>query len=193
MRDAGAAAFWAAAPVLGRRRFVGRGRRRWRWRCGLDPYRASEVDLLLGSASSSSISLAAIVALRLALPRQRQCARAWRGRFDGLARPRVGWFFIPLANLFMPYMTVRDIWRASGDRATGRPKPRRSRSCSGGSAGSRAASSPPSRSGSSSNIASRWCPRRSGSGSPAICSGFRPRCCSLRSSGACRRARPMPG
>ena len=25
----------------------------------------------------------------------------------------VGWFFIPLANLFMPYMTVRDIWRAS--------------------------------------------------------------------------------
>lgn len=25
----------------------------------------------------------------------------------------VGWFFIPLANLFMPYMTVRDIWKAS--------------------------------------------------------------------------------
>ena len=26
----------------------------------------------------------------------------------------IGWFFIPLANLFMPYMTVRDVWRASG-------------------------------------------------------------------------------
>ena len=26
----------------------------------------------------------------------------------------IGWFFIPLANLFMPYMIVRDVWRASG-------------------------------------------------------------------------------
>ena len=25
----------------------------------------------------------------------------------------IGWFFVPLANLVMPYMTVRDIWRAS--------------------------------------------------------------------------------
>ena len=27
----------------------------------------------------------------------------------------VGWFFVPLANLFMPYMTVRDMWKASAN------------------------------------------------------------------------------
>ena len=32
--------------------------------------------------------------------------------WPGLA---VGWFFIPLANLFMPYMTLRDMWRASAN------------------------------------------------------------------------------
>jgi hypothetical protein len=37
------------------------------------------------------------------------------GADDMMGSPGLGvaWFFIPLANLFMPYMTVRDVWRAS--------------------------------------------------------------------------------
>jgi hypothetical protein len=36
----------------------------------------------------------------------------------------VGWFFIPFANLVMPYRALQEIWRASGDSADWKTSPR---------------------------------------------------------------------
>ena len=62
----------------------------------------------------SLVSLATALAFFIWLYRANANVRAL-GAEDMMGTPGlgVGWFFIPLANLFMPYMTVRDVWRAS--------------------------------------------------------------------------------
>ncbi|HST36347.1 MAG TPA: DUF4328 domain-containing protein [Allosphingosinicella sp.] len=63
----------------------------------------------------SLVSLATAITFFVWLYRANANVRAL-GAEDMMGSPGlgVGWFFIPLANLFMPYMTVRDVWRASG-------------------------------------------------------------------------------
>ena len=60
------------------------------------------------------VQLATVTFVFVWLYRANANARAL-GADDMMGTPGlgVGWFFIPLANLFMPYMTVRDLWRAS--------------------------------------------------------------------------------
>lgn len=82
---------------------------------GLDPYRAGDADLLLGVGQLLVYLAAGTTALRwlyLASANARSLGATDLMGSPGLA---VAWFFIPLANLFMPYMTMRDLWRASAN------------------------------------------------------------------------------
>ena len=104
----------------------------------------------------------------------------------------VAWFFIPFANLFMPYLTMRDTWKASAKprdwQAARRPPP----SSSGGAPGSlpeRPVSSP---SGSPPISARMPSPRpRSCSWSPTFSRSW-PLCCWPASSLRFRRCRAAP-
>lgn len=60
------------------------------------------------------LSFAAAIISFLWLYRANANARAL-GADDMMGSPglAIGWFFVPFANLFMPYLTVRDLWRAS--------------------------------------------------------------------------------
>lgn len=84
-------------------------------RRGLDPWRASQAELMLGIGQLIVYLAGAVVALRW-LYLANANARAL-GATDLMGSPglAVGWFFIPLANLVMPYATVRDMWRASAN------------------------------------------------------------------------------
>jgi hypothetical protein len=82
---------------------------------GLDPWRAGPADAAIGIAQLIVFIACALVTLRW-LYLANANARAL-GADDLMGSPglAVGWFFIPLANLFMPYMTVRDTWKASAN------------------------------------------------------------------------------
>lgn len=82
---------------------------------GLDPWRVGPADAAIGIAQLIVFIACAFVTLRW-LYLANANARAL-GADDLMGSPglAVGWFFIPLANLFMPYMTVRDMWKASAN------------------------------------------------------------------------------
>ena len=73
------------------------------------------LSLLVGLAQMLAFVASAIVILRWIYLASAN-ARAL-GAEDLMGRPgwAVAWFFIPLANLVMPFMTVRDIWKASAN------------------------------------------------------------------------------
>ena len=80
-----------------------------------DPYRAGNVELALALGQLGAWLAGFVLALRwlyLANANARALGATDLMGWPGLA---VGWFFIPLANLFMPYMTLRDMWRASAN------------------------------------------------------------------------------
>jgi len=114
-RDASAAAFWArrlvwidaalslAAIALALLR-------------DLDPARTDNpAELASGIAQFAVYVVAAVVSLRW-LYLANANARAL-GATDLMGSPglAIAWFFIPIANLFMPYVTLRDTWRASAE------------------------------------------------------------------------------
>jgi len=82
---------------------------------GLDPWRQGPADMAIGIGQIIVFIACAFVTLRW-LYLANANARAL-GATDLMGSPglAVGWFFIPLANLFMPYVTVRDMWKASAD------------------------------------------------------------------------------
>lgn len=82
---------------------------------GLDPWRQGPADMAVGIGQLIVFIACAFVTLRW-LYLANANARAL-GVTDLMGSPglAVGWFFVPLANLFMPYMTVRDMWKASAN------------------------------------------------------------------------------
>lgn len=82
---------------------------------GLDPWRVGPADAAIGIGQLIVFIACAFVTLRW-LYLANVNARAL-GADDLMGSPglAVGWFFVPLANLFMPYVTVRDMWKASAD------------------------------------------------------------------------------
>lgn len=82
---------------------------------GLDPWRVGPADAAIGIGQLIVFIACAFVTLRW-LYLANANARAL-GATDLMGSPAlaVWWFFIPLANLFMPYVTVRDMWKASAN------------------------------------------------------------------------------
>jgi len=82
---------------------------------GLDPWRVGPADAVIGIGQIIVFIACAFVTLRW-LYLANANARAL-GATDLMGSPglAIGWFFVPLANLFMPYMTVRDMWKASAN------------------------------------------------------------------------------
>jgi Domain of unknown function (DUF4328) len=114
-RDAGAPAFWAQRLVWADAALslVAIALAMLR---DLDPMRADNpAELASGIAQLSVYIVAALVSLRW-LYLANANARAL-GATDLMGSPglAIAWFFIPIANLFMPYLTLRDTWRASAE------------------------------------------------------------------------------
>lgn len=112
--DASAAALWArrllwADAALSAAAILAAALR------GLDPWRQGSADMAIGIGQIIVFIACAFVTLRW-LYLGNANARAL-GATDLMGSPglAVGWFFVPLANLFMPYMTVRDMWKASAN------------------------------------------------------------------------------
>ena len=80
---------------------------------GVENFESDAIGLF--QLARSLLSLATAITFFIWLYRANANVRAL-GADDMMGSPGlgIGWFFIPLANLFMPYMTVRDVWRASG-------------------------------------------------------------------------------
>ncbi len=80
---------------------------------GLDPDAAGDAEMAVGLGQLVVYLAGGVLALRW-LYLANANARAL-GADDMMGSPgwAVGWFFVPLANLVMPYMTVRDMWKAS--------------------------------------------------------------------------------
>lgn len=83
------------------------------WAGSLDPYQTggAEVALIWGELA---LYLGTAIAFLVWLYRAEVNARAL-GAQDMMVGPgwAVGWFFIPLANLVMPFVAVRELWKAS--------------------------------------------------------------------------------
>lgn len=84
-----------------------------RWRRGFDPFFIGEAE-----AAMILVQLALFVGTAIAflvwLYRAEVNARAL-GAEDMMVSPAwaVGWFFVPLVQLVMPFMAVRELWKAS--------------------------------------------------------------------------------
>ena len=84
-----------------------------RWRRGFDPYLIDEAEAATVLAQLALFVGTAIVFL-VWLYRAEVNARAL-GAQDMMVSPgwAVGWFFIPLVHLVMPFVAVRELWKAS--------------------------------------------------------------------------------
>lgn len=84
-----------------------------RWRRDFDPYLIDEAEAAMILAQLALFAGTVIVFL-IWLYRAEVNARAL-GAQDMMVSPgwAVGWFFIPLVHLVMPFMAVRELWKAS--------------------------------------------------------------------------------
>jgi hypothetical protein len=83
------------------------------WRRGLDPYLIGDAEAALAWGQLALFLVTAIVFL-VWLYRAEVNARA-HGAEDMMVSPgwAVGWFFVPLVQLVMPFVAVRELWKAS--------------------------------------------------------------------------------
>jgi hypothetical protein len=84
-----------------------------RWRRGFDPYYIDEAELWMILAQLA-LFVGTAIAFLVWLYRAEVNARAL-GAQDMMVGPgwAVGWFFVPLCQLVMPFLAVRELWRAS--------------------------------------------------------------------------------
>ena len=82
---------------------------------GLDPFRSSPIEALLWVVQFV-VWLAAFVATLRWIYLANVNARAL-GADDMIVSPgwAVGWFFVPLMNLAMPFIAIREMWKASAN------------------------------------------------------------------------------
>jgi len=85
-----------------------------RWRRGFDPWAIGGNEFVF-TLFQIALFLITAVAVLSWIYRANRNARAM-GADDMMVTPgwAVGWFFVPLAHLVMPYVGVRDMWKASG-------------------------------------------------------------------------------
>jgi len=85
------------------------------WRRGFDPFSIGDSETLYGLAASALLFATAILVL-IWLYRANAGARAL-GAEDMMVSPgwAVAWFFVPLANLVMPFIAMRELWKASAN------------------------------------------------------------------------------
>lgn len=83
------------------------------WMRGFEPQETGQAEATLLIVQFLLFIVAALVALRWIYLANAN-ARA-RGAQDMMVSPgwAVGWFFVPLMNLVMPYMMMRELWKAS--------------------------------------------------------------------------------
>jgi hypothetical protein len=84
-----------------------------RWRRGFDPFLIGEVEAAMVLAQLA-LFLGTAIAFLVWLYRAEVNARAL-GAEDMMVGPgwAVGWFFVPLVHLVMPFIAVRELWKAS--------------------------------------------------------------------------------
>lgn len=84
-----------------------------RWRRGFDPFLISEAEAAMILAQLA-LFLGTAIAFLVWLYRAEVNARAL-GAEDMMVSPgwAVGWFFVPLVQLVMPFIAVRELWKAS--------------------------------------------------------------------------------
>ena len=85
------------------------------WLRGLDPFAATAPEAMLWLVQLILYAAAFIVTLRWIYLANNN-ARA-RGADDMIVSPgwAVGWFFVPLLNLVMPFIAMRELWKASSN------------------------------------------------------------------------------
>ncbi len=111
-RDAGTAAAWARRLM-----WVQTGLSvlaiSFVWMRGMEPHEAGPAEAALLLIQVVIFVAGAVLALRWVYLASSN-ARAL-GAEDMMVGPgwAVGWFFVPLLNLFMPYLTMRELWKAS--------------------------------------------------------------------------------
>ena len=83
------------------------------WMRGFDPYAVSMAELALVLVQALLFLACAVVTLRWIYVANTN-GRAL-GATDLMVSPgwAVGWFFVPLMNLFMPFVMMRELWKAS--------------------------------------------------------------------------------
>jgi hypothetical protein len=108
LRDASGAARWARILVLANAVLVAPTAYVW----GLDSV-GPTLSLVVFSLAFVSYLAAAAVSLRWLYLANFNARALGATDLEGSPALAVGWFFIPLANLVMPYLTLRDTWRAS--------------------------------------------------------------------------------
>lgn len=83
------------------------------WRRGYDPFLIDETATVFAWAQVS-LFLGTAIAFLVWLCRAKANAQAL-GAADMMVSPgwAVGWYFVPLANLVMPFTTMRELWQAS--------------------------------------------------------------------------------
>jgi hypothetical protein len=84
-----------------------------RWRRGFDPFLMTEAEAAMVLAQLA-LFVGTAIAFLVWLYRAEINARAL-GAEDMMVSPpwAVGWFFVPLVQLVMPFMAVRELWKAS--------------------------------------------------------------------------------
>ena len=85
------------------------------WLRGLDPFRASPLEAVVWLVQLVVWVAAFVITLRWIYLANNN-ARAL-GADDMIVTPgwAVGWFFVPLLNLAMPFIAVREMWKASAN------------------------------------------------------------------------------
>ena len=85
-----------------------------RWRRGFDPFLMSEAEARDGPGPARALFVGTAIAFLVWLYRAEANARAL-GAEDMMVSPgwSVGWFFVPLVQLVMPFIAVRELWKAS--------------------------------------------------------------------------------